>query len=403
MVNFPLIVIGAGPAGLAAAAEASRLGLRTLLLDERPQPGGSVAGPLPGDFDGQAPWLVPPVMYPQRRSYVEELIQQCYRAQVEIAAGALVWSVSRGSPRRVTVRLAGGSYDFSADRIIFATGTYVVPAPPYGINHPAVLTPPEFYARVLDGSIGRGQVAIAGNNSLAQFLFQFAIENGLACRFSNTFPPGDWEPGDGNMVVAATPISSAIELPYLAGCEVEFNGFHAGFRPLVNDDFRCSALDLYAVGGLAGISDPVAAALSGQVAALDVAAWWHGPSQQLTRRQEELRHNLRRRMEKVQGSDGAGAGLSWAENDSGLVLCPCTGLTVAELRQAVALGPRTFNDLKRVSGAGTGPCQARCCLRAVISLLPDGTMPMKVRPPVRPVPLADLLPGSEEEVLAGGG
>ena len=42
--SYDLIVVGAGPAGLAAAISASRLGLKTLLLDDKPKVGGN-AGP----------------------------------------------------------------------------------------------------------------------------------------------------------------------------------------------------------------------------------------------------------------------------------------------------------------------------------------------------------------------
>ena len=39
---FDVIVIGAGPAGMAAALTAQTLGLRTLLLDEQPRAGGQI-------------------------------------------------------------------------------------------------------------------------------------------------------------------------------------------------------------------------------------------------------------------------------------------------------------------------------------------------------------------------
>ena len=37
-----LAVVGAGPAGLAAAATAAKLGIDTILLDEQPAPGGQI-------------------------------------------------------------------------------------------------------------------------------------------------------------------------------------------------------------------------------------------------------------------------------------------------------------------------------------------------------------------------
>ena len=40
--NYDVVVIGAGPAGLAAAAIAAEAGLSTLLLDENAGPGGQV-------------------------------------------------------------------------------------------------------------------------------------------------------------------------------------------------------------------------------------------------------------------------------------------------------------------------------------------------------------------------
>src|SRR5262249_52094498 len=40
--RYDLVVIGAGPAGLAAATEAARLGLDTVLLDEQGSPGGQI-------------------------------------------------------------------------------------------------------------------------------------------------------------------------------------------------------------------------------------------------------------------------------------------------------------------------------------------------------------------------
>ncbi|WP_333779777.1 FAD-dependent oxidoreductase, partial [Falsiroseomonas oryzae] len=41
-MTYDVAVLGAGPAGMAAATEAARRGARAVLLEESPQPGGQV-------------------------------------------------------------------------------------------------------------------------------------------------------------------------------------------------------------------------------------------------------------------------------------------------------------------------------------------------------------------------
>ena len=58
-VHTDVLVVGAGPAGLAAAREASRSGARVLLLDERAEAGGSLRDAAGEQIDGQdaAAWI----------------------------------------------------------------------------------------------------------------------------------------------------------------------------------------------------------------------------------------------------------------------------------------------------------------------------------------------------------
>ena len=39
---YDLAVVGAGPAGMAAAIESARLGLNVVVIDEQPHPGGQI-------------------------------------------------------------------------------------------------------------------------------------------------------------------------------------------------------------------------------------------------------------------------------------------------------------------------------------------------------------------------
>lgn len=50
-VHTDVLVVGAGPAGLAAAAAAAESGARVILVDDQPEPGGSLLAGAPGDLE----------------------------------------------------------------------------------------------------------------------------------------------------------------------------------------------------------------------------------------------------------------------------------------------------------------------------------------------------------------
>lgn len=52
-VHTDVLVVGAGPAGLAAAREAAKTGARTMVMDDQPRPGGSLLGGRGDTIDGQ--------------------------------------------------------------------------------------------------------------------------------------------------------------------------------------------------------------------------------------------------------------------------------------------------------------------------------------------------------------
>lgn len=76
-------------------------------------------------------------------------------------------------------------------------------------------------------------------------------------------------------------------------------------------------------------------------------------------------------------------------------VCRCEEVTEAEVRQAIAAGARSVNDVKRRTRSGMGICQGIYCVGPVAELiykemgLPLGEiLPMTARPPVRLIPLA---------------
>ncbi len=85
-----LVVIGAGPAGLAAAAEAARRGSNVVVLDEAPVPGGRLPGqihPLPGrNWTGQPRWS-------NGAETAAQLLNRAQKAGARIFCSASVWGI----------------------------------------------------------------------------------------------------------------------------------------------------------------------------------------------------------------------------------------------------------------------------------------------------------------------
>lgn len=84
-------------------------------------------------------------------------------------------------------------------------------------------------------------------------------------------------------------------------------------------------------------------------------------------------------------------------------VCLCEDVTVDELRKVVRMGYRDIEEIKRITGIGTGPCQGKQCLHIMRRLISDesGTpidqIPLTTqRPPVVPVRFGQWSSGDEE-------
>lgn len=136
---FHLAVIGAGPAGMAAAALAARRGARVLVLDENPAPGGQIFRAVEGT-PTSADILGPD--YERGRLLAQDLRS----SGAEYLAGAMVWRLGRSgelsTPDRIEVGYThqGRARMIRVAHAIIATGAMERPMPVLGWTLPGVMT-----------------------------------------------------------------------------------------------------------------------------------------------------------------------------------------------------------------------------------------------------------------------
>ncbi len=150
--SFELIVIGAGPAGMAAATTAADFGCSVCLLDEQPTAGGQIyrslsrAGPtnrVNGDSGAWKNTAGKQAIEILGKAYFSglPLIEKLSAANVHTVHGACVWHVGlNGEDGVVTYSRQQHASRISGRHIIIASGAMERPMPLPGWTLPGVLT-----------------------------------------------------------------------------------------------------------------------------------------------------------------------------------------------------------------------------------------------------------------------
>ncbi|WP_372394797.1 FAD-dependent oxidoreductase [Azospirillum sp. HJ39] len=169
--TLDLLVIGAGPAGLAAAEAAARRGADVVVLDERPQSGGQYFKPLAPSHNTDKP------TDRQFRAGLA-LLDAAKRAGVAIVQEATVWGAH--TPNEVIAVVAGRETVYRPRRLVIASGAYERPAPFAGWTLPGVMTTGagQTLARAYRVAPGR-RVVVAGNGPLNLQLACELVQGGV--------------------------------------------------------------------------------------------------------------------------------------------------------------------------------------------------------------------------------
>lgn len=154
-----LVIVGCGPAGMSAAVTASACGLRVLVLDEQPRPGGQIYR----NVSAVSP-TVAKLLGPDYR-HGAALVQRFAASGAEVRHGTLVWDVARDLT--VTAQQAGRSFRVRAPQLLVATGALERASPLPGWTLPGVLNAGAVQiAMKTSAQVPGGQVVLVGGGPL---------------------------------------------------------------------------------------------------------------------------------------------------------------------------------------------------------------------------------------------
>jgi D-hydroxyproline dehydrogenase subunit alpha len=153
--NFEVVVVGAGPGGMAAAAIAAETGLRVCLLDDNRSPGGQIWRGLRSEESTKSP---------HGREY-GRWAERLRRTNCEIWTGSQV--IDHPAPKTLRLERDGEVYDLTYGRLVLATGARERFLPFPGWTLPGVTGAGGLQALVKAGLDVRGKrIVVAGTGPL---------------------------------------------------------------------------------------------------------------------------------------------------------------------------------------------------------------------------------------------
>ncbi|MFW3613966.1 FAD/NAD(P)-dependent oxidoreductase [Billgrantia antri] len=426
---YDLAIIGAGPAGMAAAAEAGRLGLNTALIDEQEEAGGQIYRAI-----GRSP-LADKSILGDDYYHGRMLFDAMQAARIDYLPGTTVWGVDEdltlnisrhGRSRQVHARkllVATGAQErpvpfpgwtlpgvmtCGAAQVLLKTSALVPPAPLVlagsgpllllvasqlthaGVPIEAVLdtTPRDNYRRAVRHSLAalRNFKLLSKGVGLLWALKRSGVPHITGVEELRAEPGSDGQLGkvryrrigidhafDCNTLLVHQGVVPNVQLTRALAIEHCWHEHQQCWAPRVDAWGETSKAGIFVAGDSSGIAGARAAEEAGRLSVLQIA-------KQLNRLGEAGRNMrsapFRRRLAQHQAIRPFLDVLyrparSFLVPEDDTIVCRCEEVTARELRHIADAGCRGPNQAKAFCRAGMGPCQGRLCGLTVSQVLAD--------------------------------
>jgi thioredoxin reductase len=417
-----VLIVGAGPAGLAAAVEASRAGADTCVVDLRPALGGRTP----------------------RSALTRRLVRDVLATGVEVRLDTAAWGI--WGRTLAICRSEGRDHRVQAECIVLATGARARPIVFPGWRLPGVTTGSDCSGRVVVAGSGPGlasqavalhrrgvdvravveasksvwhsadvdylrrhKVAMRNGHLVVRAEGAERVERAVVARVDEhwrVLPRTEFALEVDTIVLEYGEVPCA-ELSRLSGCAHIRSGLDS-LVPLNDEWMRTDAPGLLVAGDVRGVCGPGVAAEQGRLAgiavALELGRLTVVEAERLAR---PVRTRLRRltvEREREWSAYCPGCGMfELAQPET--VVCHCENVTAAAIQAAILDRSPDPAPVRGETRAGMGLCQARDCGRQIEALVaqaagvPLGAVPpLSVRPPVIPIPLGAIARGPDELV-----
>ena len=453
--KYDAVVIGAGPAGMAAATLLAEQQASVLLLDEQSAPGGQIyrniehatqAAALGADYQ-----------------YGAQLAARLRASGADYQPGSMVWQVT--PQREVWFSEAGRSHVLHAGAVILATGAMERPVPVPGWTLPGVMTAGALQILLKSsGMVATGPFVVAGSGPLLYLLVQQCLAAGARpAAVLDTAPRGNvwpamrhlpealastegrrylskgsamlsalrhsgvpWFRGVSNVRIEGSDAVSGIsfrsgginhridadllalhegvipaqQLPRSIGCTFAWDAKQRCFAPVLDAWGNSSVDGVLIAGDAAGIGGARAAEHAGRLVAYEtlrrlgrIDASRRDALAAVDRGAWQAHLSIRRLLDALYPPRPE---ILRPADD--VTVCRCEEITAGAVRDVVRQGCLGPNQAKALLRAGMGPCQGRLCGPVVSELIADarGVDPgevgyYRIRAPLKPITLGELV------------